>query len=262
MAGLLPEADHSPQLLAYRQIVAACLDEHSASERDGAGPEPAGSSDPGARLFTTIKQQYILLSAKHLVSRDELDLLLLAARILPPGDKRNLHARLIVKLARVPQMEAGDGSAAAKDEQATANVLDAAGLLPYLKLSYDTAIRLVLSREAQESSLDWLLAAQYISESCEGYVSQESGPSLALYFEPDVTHAILVEDSRASHHLLVGVSPRSVEGWLLGGSFPDDRLDTQLRDRESIAIVKVCRTETAMTVRFARGSRQTEDTKQ
>jgi tetratricopeptide (TPR) repeat protein len=262
VAELLPEADHSPQLLAYRQIVAACLDEQAVSERHGAGSEPARSSGPGVRLFTTIKRQYILLSAKHLVSRDELDLFLLAARMLPPGEKRNLHARLIVKLARVPQMEAGDRSAAAIDDQTTADVSASAGLLAYLKMSYDTAIRLVLSREALETSPDWLLAAQFISESCEGYGSYKAGPNLALYFEPDVTHAILVEDSRVSHHLLAGVTPSSVEGWLQGGSFPDAHLDTQLRDRRENAIVTACRTETAMTVRFARGSQQTEDTKQ
>ena len=287
---------HSPKLNLVRAIASAVIDDPScdASRDDQAiGGKPAveGLTDSlrspttanhsslpnndSDRLFRTIHQQYVLLNNRHLLSRDELDLLLLASRQLTGGQERYLHSRLIEQLAQVPQREA-------KEAPETKRILEtrderdknAQDLLPYLRSSYDAAIKLMLLREAKEkekekekekAEADWRLAGQYIVESFEGFDRHEFGPVLAVFFDNNNSggsksqtqlsgHAILMNDLDGGHYRLAGVRPDDVKRLVERTSFPKKTLNEALQELKPWAIATLHSSETTVMVRFKVGS--------
>lgn len=150
---------HKPQLLFMRNLVHACIrqiQENLQLPKNKPATHPlhtflfgyvktytSTNSSQNVDLFTAVQKEWIILDKKNLINRDELDLLLLAVRLLPVGEKRHMDALLTIKLARVPQIERMEK----KDEKSKLNPT-----LGYLSHAYASALRLVLEEATQSKN--------------------------------------------------------------------------------------------------------------
>jgi hypothetical protein len=213
--------ENSPRLAFLQQVSRACLDlfhfhadraesPELAAESGASGEEsevpvaPAlentseAAAPPAQTLHDTLRSEYLKLRTQNLVSRDELDVSLLAVDFLlrKPGSEAVSHARLAVELARLP----------ARENALIVGEDDFNEVLGYLRPTYQRAIQVLLDTADQLSDEPTaqrrllITAADYVIESLGGQRGREiDRPAAIFVIEPQRTHAIVFSDDDFGH---------------------------------------------------------------